>query len=217
MAAEEKKNIRKQILAVREKMPPAVRREKSNSIAEALWAMPLYQEADVILIYVNYKSEVNTTDLVNKALADGKLVFAPKVSGETMEFYRLTGINDLQEGYCGIPEPVPGEAFDMEMDTGHTLMLMPGAVFDEHCHRIGYGKGFYDRYLMRLSESGTVIHTLALCFECQVLSEIPSEVHDIRPQMVLTEKRLIQGPEWQTVQTGNRSGLSGRERKWERQ
>ncbi len=217
MTAEEKKNIRKQILAVREKMPPAVRREKSSSIAEALWAMPLYQKADVILIYVNYKSEVNTTDLVNKALADGKLVFAPKVSGETMEFYRLTGINDLQEGYCGIPEPVPGEAFDMEMDTGHTLMLMPGAVFDEHCHRIGYGKGFYDRYLMRLSESGTVIHTLALCFECQVLSEIPSEVHDIRPQMVLTEKRLIQGPEWQTVQTGNRSGLSGRERKWERQ
>lgn len=192
MTAEEKQKIRKHILAIRNEMPFTVREEKSRAIMKALFLMPLYLDSDTILTYVNYKSEVNTTDLVNKALADGKRVFAPRVSGETMEFYQLTEMKDLKEGYQGIREPSGGLAFETESDTGHTLMLMPGAVFDENCHRIGYGKGFYDKYLNRISESGIAVPTLALCFECQVLSEIPSETHDIRPQMILTEKKLRQ-------------------------
>lgn len=190
MTAEEKKRIRKRILSIREEMPLTVREEKSRIIMETLFAMPLYQNSDTILTYVNYLGEVKTTDLVNKALEDGKRVFAPKVSGETMEFYQLTGMQDLQAGYKGIREPVSGPVFGAKSNTGHTLMLMPGAVFDESCRRIGYGKGFYDRYLKRIAEDGITVHTLALCFECQVLSEIPSEMHDIRPQMVLTERRL---------------------------
>lgn len=187
---EEKRKLRKQILSLRDAMPAEAREEKSSRITEMLVSMPLYRESDVVLTYVNYRSEVNTTDLVNRVLADGKRVFAPKVSGETMEFYQLTGTGDLQEGYRGIREPVTGRIFDAETDTGHTLMLMPGAVFDEKCHRIGYGKGFYDRYLKRISEMGISVHTLALCYECQVLPEIPYEKHDIRPQMILTETRL---------------------------
>lgn len=192
MTAEEKQKIRKQILAIRNEMPLTVREEKSRAIMKALFLMPIYLDSDTILTYVNYKSEVNTTDLVNKALADGKRVFAPRVSGETMEFYQLNGMKDLKEGYQGIWEPSGGLAFETESDTGHTLMLMPGAVFDENCHRIGYGKGFYDKYLNRISESGIAVPALALCFECQVLPEIPSETHDIRPQMILTEKKLRQ-------------------------
>lgn len=109
-----------------------------------------------------------------------------------MAFYQLTGMNDLREGYKGIREPISGPVFGAQPDTGETLLLMPGAVFDENCHRIGYGKGFYDKYLKWISEKGITVQTLALCFECQVLSEIPSETHDIRPQMVLTERKLRQ-------------------------
>lgn len=192
ITAEEKKALRKQILAVRDAIPADVRRECSRQILERLCGAPFYRKADSILTYVNYKSEVETTDLVNRALADGKRVFAPKVSGETMEFYQITGMNDFREGYQGIREPVSGQIFGPETDTGHTLMLMPGAVFDENCRRIGYGKGFYDKYLKRISEKGIVLQTLALGFECQVLSEIPSETHDVRPQMVLTEKKCRQ-------------------------
>lgn len=192
MTVEEKKQLRKRILAQRNAMPLKVREEKSRKIMEALFAMPLYRESDNILTYVNYQSEVDTTDLVNKAFADKKRVFAPKVSGETMEFYQLTGIKDLKEGYKGIREPVSGQIFGSESDTEQTLMLIPGAVFDENCRRIGYGKGFYDRYLNHMAETGILIHTLALCFECQVLPNIPSEAHDIRPQMILTEKKLRQ-------------------------
>lgn len=187
---EEKKRFRKQILALRDAMSADEREEKSRQITETLVSMPLYGEADCILIYVNYQSEVNTTDLVNRALADGKQVFAPKVSGETMEFYQLTGMEDLQEGYKGIREPICGKMFNAETVTGQTLMLMPGAVFDEKCHRIGYGKGFYDRYLKRLLETGNSVQTLALCYECQVLSEIPFEKHDVRPQTILTEMQF---------------------------
>lgn len=188
--AEEKKQLRKQILAQRDAMLQKAREEKSRKIMETLFTMPLYLESDTILTYVNYKSEVDTTDLVNKAFADKKRVFAPKVSGETMEFYQLNGMSDLIEGYKGIREPVSGPVFNAETEAGHTLMLMPGAVFDENCRRIGYGKGFYDRYLNYMTETGILIHTLALCYECQVLPQIPSEIHDIRPQMVLTERKL---------------------------
>lgn len=187
---EEKRKLRKQILALRDAMPIEEREEKSRRITEMLISMPLYKESDALLIYVNYQSETETTDLVNRALADGKRVFAPKVFGETMEFYQMTGMDDLRKGYKGIREPVSGRIFDAETDTGHTLMLMPGAVFDENCHRIGYGKGFYDRYLKHISEKGISVHTLALCYECQVLPEIPFEEHDIRPQAILTEMRL---------------------------
>lgn len=192
MTAEKKKILRKQILKIRDEMPPAAREEKSRIIMETLFTTPFYQEADTILTYVNYKSEVNTTDLVNRAIADGKRLFAPKVSEETMAFYQLTGMNDLREGYKGIREPISGPVYGAQPDTGETLLLMPGAVFDENCHRIGYGKGFYDKYLKWISEKGITVQTLALCFECQVLSEIPSETHDIRPQMILTERKLRQ-------------------------
>lgn len=187
---EEKRELRKQILALRDAMPMDEREEKSHRIMRALISMPLYDQSDSILTYVNYQSEVNTTDLVNKALSDGKRVFAPRVSGETMEFYRLAGTEDLREGYKGIREPVSERIFDADADTGHTLMLMPGAVFDEKCHRIGYGKGFYDRYLKCILERGISVYTLALSYECQVLPEIPFEKHDIRPQAVLTEMQF---------------------------
>ncbi|MDE5933287.1 MAG: 5-formyltetrahydrofolate cyclo-ligase [Lachnospiraceae bacterium] len=187
---EEKRKLRKQILALRDAMPIEEWEEKSRQITETLVSTAYYKEADSILTYVNYKSEVNTTDLVNKALTDGKRVFVPKVFGETMDFYRITGMEELREGYKGIREPVFGRIFEAGPDIGHVLMLMPGAVFDEKCHRIGYGKGFYDRYLKHISEAGIFVHTLALCFECQVLPEIPFEEHDVRAQLVLTESQL---------------------------
>ncbi len=196
MGAEDKKRLRKQILAVRDAMPQEMYRESCRQILETLLEMQSYRESDTILTYVNYRSEVRTTDLVNRALADGKRVFVPKVSGERMDFYRITGMEALQEGYQGIREPVSGQVFGPETDTGHALMLMPGAVFDESCHRIGYGKGFYDRYLRELSEMGVTVKTLALCFECQVLAAIPWEIHDIRPQMILSETKLRCGKEF---------------------
>ena len=191
---DEKRRIRKNVLALRDAMTPAVRTEKSSRIVKKLFVTEAYRSADVILTYVNYQSEVITTALIEHALADRKLVFAPKVEENDMNFYRITGMNCLEEGYRGILEPSVDEIFSEQIlskKSKNTLMIMPGAVFDEKRHRIGYGKGFYDRYLMRMEELGITIHTLALCFECQVLQNIPYGIHDRKPDFVLTEKRLI--------------------------
>ena len=192
---DEKRRIKKNVLALRDAMTPEVRTEKSSRIVKRLFATEAYRCADVILTYVNYQSEVITTDLIKRALADRKFVFAPKVAGDDMDFYRITGMSSLEEGYRGILEPSGDEIIFCEKifieNSKKTLMIMPGAVFDEKCHRIGYGKGFYDRYLMRMEELGIAIYTLALCFECQVLQNIPYGIHDRKPDFVLTEKRLI--------------------------
>ncbi len=187
---DEKRRIRKNVLALRDAMAPAVREEKSSRIIKRLFTTEAYRRANVILTYVNYQSEVITTALIKHSLADRKLVFAPKVSGDDMDFYRITGMNCLQEGYRGILEPSGDEKIFFE-NSKNILMIMPGSVFDEKRHRIGYGKGFYDRYLMRMEELGITIHTVALCFECQMLQNIPYGIHDRKPDFVLTEKRLI--------------------------
>lgn len=192
-----KKKIRRQILSLRDQIPPALREEKSLLIAQTLFSMQCYQQADVLLVYVDYQSEVVTAGIIDKALAEGKQVFVPKVTGDDMEFYRIFDRTSLVEGYRGIREPSDGQIFsvgpDQNRDQGTVpLMLMPGTVFDRARHRIGYGKGFYDRYLHRLTQAGMKIYTAALCFACQVVGQVPHEAHDIRPDMVVTENGTYQ-------------------------
>lgn len=203
-----KKEIRKSILAVRDGIPVGDRARFDEEIKKCVLTEPVYKKAQIILAYASYRSEVDTAALIRQALADGKYVFAPKVSGDEMEFWKIMEIEDLQEGYRGIPEPVESISFpewiaginaDREDygKIGHVMMWMPGAVFDKERHRIGYGKGFYDRYLNRLTdlkeklwrESHTKLYltTAALAYSCQVLGQIPHEPHDIRPDMVITE------------------------------
>lgn len=227
-----KKEIRKSILKVRGEISVENRTKYNGKIRECILTHPVYKNAQVILAYASYQSEVDTAALIERALADGKYVFAPKVSGEEMEFWQITALEDLKEGYRGIPEPSESVSFpawlarqcipedvrddmcetensaDMELTAGcgiricHTMMWMPGAAFDQERHRIGYGKGFYDRYLSRLTDlENGICHechtelrltTAALAYSCQVLEQIPYESHDIRPDMLITEKGVLQ-------------------------
>ena len=221
-----KREIRKKILAVRDAIPVADRTLYDKKIREIVTGMEEYREAEVILAYVSYRSEVDTLMLIRQALADGKYVFAPRVTGNEMEFWQITAMEDLREGYRGIREPVQSVSFpdwvkercrianaDIVTDKVERCALegckvmtwIPGAAFDRERHRIGYGGGFYDRYLNRLlqqsertasmksprthSESLTLI-TAALAYSCQVLEQIPYEEHDVKPNMLITEHGL---------------------------
>lgn len=202
-----KRMIRQRILKTRDAISPADRARYDSLIRETILNMAKYREADVILAYASYRSEVDTIGLIGQALADGKYVFLPKVSGNEMEFWRITAIEDLRKGYRGIPEPEESVSFPEwlaeQSNAGeiHIMMWIPGAVFDKERHRIGYGKGFYDRYLSRImhliekeySRSGAELHmtTAALAYSCQVLEEIPCEPHDMRPDIVITEKGIL--------------------------
>ncbi len=194
---ETKKEIRRRILSARDQIPSEDRKRLSEKIKEQMLLCPAYCEAEVILAYVSYRSEVDTIELIKQAVADGKRVFAPKVHGDDMEFWQIDSMGDLQSGYQGIPEPierVPFTAYRKEHRDGKTLMWMPGAVFDVQRHRIGYGKGFYDRYLESLGKDADIegkLTTIALAYHCQVLAQIPNEPHDYRPDYLLTECGLM--------------------------
>ncbi|MCM1263855.1 MAG: 5-formyltetrahydrofolate cyclo-ligase [Butyrivibrio sp.] len=197
-ADREKKHIRKKCLSLRDEMPLKLREEKSDKIIDALCGLEQYKKADIILTYADFKSEVITTKFIERALADKKQVFAPRISGDEMEFYRIDGLNDLEEGYKGIREPAGSEAFfdkigslDLNEMNSVPLMVMPGVAFDKEGHRIGYGKGFYDRYLNRLMDAGINVYKIALCYECQLLDKIAHEEHDVCVDMVVTEESVV--------------------------
>ncbi|MCM1154620.1 MAG: 5-formyltetrahydrofolate cyclo-ligase [Roseburia sp.] len=202
MIAEEKKALRKQILALRNQIPQTERMAKSRQILHTLYQSEIYQNADIILTYIEYQSEVLTSPLIQKNLTK-KRIFVPKVSGQDMEFYPIESLSELVKGFKGIREPrdtsqpfledfLQNRKRDSRQEPVRVLMLMPGAVFDKYRHRIGYGLGFYDRYLARLNDSGVMLKRVALCFACQMLNTIPHDVHDIRPDMVITENKVYQ-------------------------
>ena len=191
--AEEKRQIRKQILALRNTISEEDRNIKSRQILNTLYALEIYQKSDIILTYVEYQSEVKTTPLIERALSENKQVFVPKVMGTDMDFFQINSLLELSEGYKGIKEPKSAEVpFDINVNYDNTsiLMLMPGAVFDRAHHRIGYGMGFYDRYLARLKSANLSVCTTALCYECQLLSDIPYDSHDIRPNTIISEEKV---------------------------
>ncbi len=199
-SAQEKRQLRRQALARRDSLTAAERKAYSEAIVGKLTLLPCYLRAQAVLTYISFRSEVDTFPLLERALADGKAVFAPKVLGREMAFFLISGTADLTEGYHGIREPKEGMPYTdwVSQNDGpvnaYTLICMPGAAFDRERHRIGYGGGFYDKYLGKFEENpeGMLqISTAALAFSCQIFEKIPWEAHDIRPEKIITEKETI--------------------------
>ena len=140
---EEKKAIRKQVFAARKAHTDQQIDDWSRKIAETVTALPEYSNSRRILAYADYNHEVMTKYIIEAAWNDGKEVAVPKVVGQDMVFYKLTDFAQLEKGYFGIPEPARGEIVQWEK----ALMIMPGVAFDRQNHRVGYGGGFYDKYL----------------------------------------------------------------------
>lgn len=184
---ETKSCIRKRVLAVRNRMPENERLEKSGKITEKIFGLEEYQKADCILGFIGYGSEVDTIPFLEQAVLDGKKVYCP-VSHEsgTMEFHRFTTKEKLQAGYKNIPEPSKDAEKFEAYGNKKVFLLMPGVAFDAENHRIGYGKGFYDRFLAGYVPDFTV----AVCFLCQIVDKIPAEEHDFIPDRVLTECQI---------------------------
>lgn len=180
---ETKKDIRKKIFAARKECTDAQVEEWSRSITKRIAALPAFKRARRVLAYADYNHEVITRYLIEEAWLAGKEVAVPKVVGKDMVFYRLKDFSQLKPGYYGIPEPEEGETVDWE----DALMIMPGVAFDKENHRVGYGGGFYDRYL----EKHPSLERVAVAFDFQILPEVPTEPTDIFPQIIVTEKETF--------------------------
>ena len=177
---ESKKDIRKKIFAERKLRSDEQIRTMSLIITERVTALPAFKNASQILVYADYNHEVVTEYLIKEAWKAGKEVAVPKVVEKDMVFYKLTDFSQLEPGYFGIPEPASGEIVEWP----EALMIMPGVAFDRENHRVGYGGGFYDRYL----EKHPQLERVAVAFSFQMLPEVPTEPTDICPQIVVTEE-----------------------------
>ena len=174
----DKAALRKRIREQKRAMTPAEIAEKSRILGEKFLASEAYRNARTIYGYLPYNQEVRTVPMLRQALADGKRVAVPKVYGEEMKFLYLTDLNRVEKGYAGIPEPIGDEPVAQDPTA---LVLMPGLVFDPEGHRIGYGGGFYDKFLAR--EPGHP--TVALCYDFQVLPKLEAEEFDIPVDWVI--------------------------------
>lgn len=182
---ETKEEIRRSSLKKRRELSPAVRKEYSRIITERVLCHPFFQCADEVFCYVPFREEVDTTEILKAAWNSGKQVAVPRVLGEhRMEFYQIRSMEELETGYQGILEPKKACRLTDAAQTVRAVMLLPGAAFDRRGNRIGYGKGFYDRYLQKNPE----FYKIGLAFSNQCVEIIPAEKRDVCMDVVITEQ-----------------------------
>lgn len=174
----DKAALRKQIREKKRAMTQAQINQASAALASQLFETQLYQKAKTIYGYLPYNQEVRTIPILERALADGKNVAVPKVYGKEMKFLYLQDLTLVEKGYSGIPEPIADTPV-AEDETA--LVLMPGLAFDPQGHRVGYGGGFYDKFLAAEPNHPTV----ALCYHFQMFEYLDTEEFDVPVDLVL--------------------------------
>lgn len=181
-----KKEIRAKILKMRQALPKEEVREKSLRIMRRIEETETFKNADNLLAYIDFRGEVATRTLIEKAWELGKKVYVPRVAGKEMEFYQIHSFEDLEKGAYGILEPKK-ECPVYEAGEGQTtLAILPGSVFDKKKNRVGYGGGFYDRYFEKRKD----ICRIAAAYEMQIVEEIETEEFDLPADYVTTEERF---------------------------
>lgn len=185
---EHKTQLRRQLLQSRDRIPPERRRAKSLQITERLLNLPVVQAADCVFIYVAFRSEVLTQPAISALLARGAAVCVPWTDTIARRLIpaRITTLDQLTPGAMGIPEPNPRHLQEVALGSIDVVVL-PGAGFDCLGWRIGYGGGYYDRFL----RSGT-FQTVGIAFEEQIVPDVPHDpAVDCPVREVLTESRRI--------------------------
>lgn len=182
-----KSDVRRQVEKKRAGLDPLRHKEFSIKISRRLFALEEYLKASNIFIYYPYRSEIDTRIIINRSLEDDKNIILPRVSGKSLElFYVKDMVHDLQEGSFGIMEPIPKKAV-LARISDIDLAIVPGLAFDKSLNRIGYGGGFYDRVLERIKKDTPRI---ALCFELQMIEDVPIDTHDKKVDIIITEKGI---------------------------
>ena len=182
----DKKELRRYIREQKRYFTPQQLGEMSLSIMSSVLTHPRVQEEDTILMYHSLPDEVDTHSALDKLLAMGKKVLLPKVISDTeMTIHEYTGKDSLQpsEPY-GILEPTTPELSIINCQL--SIAVVPGMAFDRQGHRLGRGKGYYDRFLSRIPN----IYKIGVCFPFQMLESIPSESTDVVMDEVITSLNL---------------------------
>ena len=174
----DKKELRRQIRELKRAMTPEQIEQASLRLGELFLETRQYKNAKTIYGYLPYNQEVRTVPMLEQALKDGKKVAVPKCYGDEMKFIYLEDLTQVELGYCNIPEPI-ADGPVAEDETA--LVLMPGMAFTKNGDRMGYGGGFYDKFLAKEPNHPTV----ALCYSFQMVESLPTAEYDIPVDCVL--------------------------------
>ena len=173
---ETKKEIRKQYLNIRKEVNES--KIKDKIITEKVINNFHIKDSKTILIYVSYNNEVNTLDLINHFLKNKK-VAVPKIEKDNMKFYYINSFDDLEKGKYGILEPMTKKEVK---DFTKSVCITPGVCFSKDRYRIGYGKGYYDRFFSNHS-----IYSIGLCYKECIVKKIPTDKYDKQVDEIITD------------------------------
>jgi len=188
--SEDRHHLRQRILGERDGLSAEDRYAKSISVMSNYWSLPGIEQWTTLFIYVNFRSEVETLELIKRSLEQGRRVAVPLVDASAVRMIPLLIRDpgqDLVPGYYNIPEPDPRRCQRVE-PAEIDAAVIPGSVFDIHGGRLGYGGGYYDRFLVNDAPQAKRI---GLAFELQVVDEVPVEPHDQPLDILITEKRIV--------------------------
>ena len=185
----DKKQLRKEIICLRDALSAAERDAKAEIIIKKLLATELYQNANYIMLFAAFGSELNLLPLVETIIKTGKHAYLPVVDKKINRILPIEvhSLADLKTSAYGIPEPSPDNYKEVTPDL-LDLIITPAVAFDNDKYRIGYGAGFYDRFFASLKKN---IIKIGVGFDEQLIPEVPREPHDIQLNYVLTDKRLL--------------------------
>jgi 5-formyltetrahydrofolate cyclo-ligase len=185
--AREKRALRERVGALRDSLSAARRAALSAAVTERFIALPEARAARTLLCFISFGSEIDTSLLIEWAIANGKVVGAPRVLGpRAMEARRIVDLSrDLEDGRFGIPAPRAERPLVEPADLD--VVVMPGSAFTARGDRLGYGGGFYDAYVERAAQAARI----APVFELQIVPELPCEPHDVPVDALVTERRVL--------------------------
>ncbi|MAJ91676.1 MAG: 5-formyltetrahydrofolate cyclo-ligase [Legionellales bacterium] len=179
-----KELLRKEMKKKRSSLDNAARNEKSRKIIETLCRTKEFEQSNTVFCYVSYMDEVETNLVINHILRNNLKLYVPKIiNNEEMIAIRLSNLSDLEPDKIGILTPKTGEILLEPID----VVITPGLGFTRKCERLGYGRGYYDRWFSKNS----VKTKIGVAFEIQITDNLPVEKTDVPMDMLITEKNTI--------------------------
>ena len=188
--AEHKKMLREELTQKRNDLSEREVKQRSGIICYHVLQSEMYKNATSVCVYQAFRNEVECDDIIEKAYEDEKKVYVPVVDtdSKTMDFYEITRDTEWKEDSYGIKEPVIKDGVEKISHQNSVLVIMPGLIFDKNKHRIGYGGGYYDKYL----SDNKGLQTMALCYAFQIVDEeLPYNEQDVLPDYIVTEDGII--------------------------
>lgn len=182
---EQKKLLRKVMLQKRKTLSDSEIAVKNSAITEKLLELEKVQSAELILPFVSARGEVGTREFISKCLEAGKTVAVPRcIDGSNMEFCVIHTFDDLEKGMYGIDEPKEYCEVIRAEDAENSVLIVPALCFDANGYRLGYGKGYYDRFISRYKG-----YTVGVCYSEFITDDIPVDGYDRCVDIVITEEQ----------------------------